>query len=322
MTTLLLVVDHLAAEAPEDGVGPAVAVADGVAERHAHRMAVGVQLLGAFEDLLRVGREFLEARLVHPGLAVDHAGAGGAERQADPLAVAHAVFLRRVVPAAVFVAEIFGEVGQRHELVGILVRVVVPAEDDVRAGADIGGDRRLRPDVLPGFRVELHRHAGRLGERLGVGLPLVLVALHELRPAQHAELRALLRREVQLLASCAKAGTPSSRPAPAAPIASPPDVRRRSRLEIFMVLLPQVFLGSARHRVFGAPFKRPLRAIIACGSGACQAEGVRGPWASANRVCIVRASARSGRLAYPQLGASTSGSRLFLSIPAVGRLAH
>ena len=131
--------------------------------------------------------------------AIDHASAGRAERQADPLAVAHAVVLRRVVPAAVFVAEIFGEVGQRHELVGILVRVVVPAENDVRAGADIGGDRRLRADVLPGFRRERHRHAGRLGEGLGVRLPLVLVALHELVPAQHAELRARLRREAQIL---------------------------------------------------------------------------------------------------------------------------
>ena len=156
---------------------------------------VALQLLGAFEDLLRVGGEFLEARLVDPGLAIDHARAGGAERQADPLAVAHAVFLRRVVPAAIFVAEIVGEVGQRHELVGILVRVVVPAENDVGAGADIRGDRRLRPDVLPGFRLELHRDAGRLGEFLRVGEPLVLVALHELVPAQHAQARAVFRRE-------------------------------------------------------------------------------------------------------------------------------
>src|SRR3546814_7055744 len=70
-----------------NGVCPAVAVADRVAERHAHRVAVRFQLFGAVEHLLVVGREGLEPGLLDPGLAIDHAGAGGAERQTDPLAV-------------------------------------------------------------------------------------------------------------------------------------------------------------------------------------------------------------------------------------------
>src|SRR3546814_1691135 len=65
-----VVVDHLAAEAPENGVRQAVAVADRVAERHAHGVTVGFQLLGAVEHRLLVGREGRENGLLEPGLAL------------------------------------------------------------------------------------------------------------------------------------------------------------------------------------------------------------------------------------------------------------
>ena len=73
------------------------------------------------------------------------------------------------IPAAIFGAEIFGEVGQVDQLFGELERVVERADDDVGPGADIGGDRRFRPDVLPALGVDPHLDAGLLGELLGVG---------------------------------------------------------------------------------------------------------------------------------------------------------
>src|SRR3546814_4503249 len=81
-------------------------------------------------------------------------GAGVDGEQAYPLSVFQSIALRRIVPAAILVAEIVGKVGQRHELVGILMRVVEPAEDDVGAGADVGRDRRLGAHVLPRLVVD------------------------------------------------------------------------------------------------------------------------------------------------------------------------
>jgi hypothetical protein len=71
-----------------------------------------------------------------------------------------AVALRHRVPAAVLVAEVLGQIGQVDELVGILVGIVEPADDDVGAAADIGRHRRLGPHVFPGLVVDLHLDAG------------------------------------------------------------------------------------------------------------------------------------------------------------------
>ena len=80
-----------------------------------------------------------------------------AERNADPVVglVLLAVLLAEEAPAAVALAEILGEVGQLDQLVGIDVRVLAPAEDDVGAGAGVGGDGRLLADVLPADEVDL-----------------------------------------------------------------------------------------------------------------------------------------------------------------------
>ena len=106
------------------------------------------------------------------------------------------VFLRvafeaRII-AAVAAGEIRRDIGHIEELVGILEWVVEPDQHDVRPCAHIGGDRRLRPDVLPALLVDAHLDARGVGEFLGVGEPGILVALHERRPAQHAQGGALL----------------------------------------------------------------------------------------------------------------------------------
>jgi hypothetical protein len=78
------------------------------------------------------------------------------------------------------------------------VRVLHRADDDVGTAADVGRDGGLRPDVFPSFGVDANVDAGHLGELLRVGGPRVLVALHESLPAQDAQLRALLRRDLEL----------------------------------------------------------------------------------------------------------------------------
>jgi hypothetical protein len=95
------------------------------------------------------------------------------------------------VPAAIFRAEILTQFRHVVQLVGVLVRVVEPDQHQIWTGADIGGNRRLGADVLPAFLVDADLDAGRLGEPLGVGQPLVFIALNERRPAQHAQLCAV-----------------------------------------------------------------------------------------------------------------------------------
>ncbi len=100
------------------------------------------------------------------------------------------VGLHRRVPAAVFFAQVFGQIGHVEQLLGVQVGVVVGRQDDVRAGAGVGGHRSLRAHVFPAFVVDANLDAGLLGELLHVGHVGVDVALHEAAPAQHAQLGA------------------------------------------------------------------------------------------------------------------------------------
>ncbi len=189
-----VLVDHRRAEAPQHPVGPA-GVADRMAEREARRVVGPLQRLAELEEAREVARHALEAGLVHPGLAVHHGAAGAAERNRDPLAVlVAAVVLGDREPAAVLLAEVAGEVVERQGLVGEQMRVLLPGEHDVRPAADVRRDRRLRPQVLPALAVDDHLDPGLLGELLGVLEEQGLVALDELRGAQHAQLGALLDR--------------------------------------------------------------------------------------------------------------------------------
>src|SRR5690606_15016704 len=97
--------------------------------------------------------------------------------------------------SAMSLAERCSEIGEIDELVGILMRIVEPAHDQVRTGADIGRNRRLGTDILPAFLVDADLYAGCLGESLGVGVPGILLAFYERHPAQEPKARAFFRRE-------------------------------------------------------------------------------------------------------------------------------
>jgi len=96
-----------------------------------------------------------------------------------------------------------GQVGEVDQLLGEFMRVVVGADDDVRAGADIGRHRGLGPHVLPALLVDTHFDAGHFGEFLRLLLPFVPVALNELAPAQNAQLGALFGLDLE---ACLGAG--------------------------------------------------------------------------------------------------------------------
>ncbi len=125
-------------------------------------------------------------------LAIDEAVARRAHRNRDPALGALAIRLGRRIPAAVFLAEVAGQIGHVDQLVRILERVLEGADDDVRPAPHVGRHGRLRAHVLPALGVDPHLDAGLLGELLGVRHPGVLVALHEALPAKHAQLGALL----------------------------------------------------------------------------------------------------------------------------------
>jgi hypothetical protein len=160
-------------------------------------LACRLQLLAHLEEARQVGRRRLVADRVDRRLAPDQWAGGAAEGQADPVvgAVLLAVLLADEHPAAVLLAEVFGDVGQLDQLVGIDVRRVAEADDHVRAGAGIGGDRGLLGDVLPPHEVDTDLDAGRLGEGGGAGAEDILVRLHEAHRAQHAQRGALLDRQ-------------------------------------------------------------------------------------------------------------------------------
>jgi hypothetical protein len=175
-------------------VGIVVAVADAVAMGESGGVADLLQGLAEFQEARGILRKLAEAGFLDPGVAVDDGVADAGDRQADELAVAGGVTLRAVIPATIFVAEVFAEVADVEQLVRILVGIVEPDQHQVRAGADIRRHGGLRADVFPAFLVDADFDARGLGEFLGVGEPGILVTLDEGRPAQHAQRRALLGR--------------------------------------------------------------------------------------------------------------------------------
>src|SRR5689334_21834381 len=102
-----------------------------MAERKARRMVVLLQRLAELEIVIELRRELVEARFLDPGDAIVEQRARRAERKCYPAVAAHAVFARGVEPAAGLLAEMVGDVGEVDELLGIKMRVVEPAQDDV-----------------------------------------------------------------------------------------------------------------------------------------------------------------------------------------------
>ncbi len=187
----------LAAERPQDPMRPAVRVADGVTQREAGRMTVLLQRARELEQPVEVFRKLVEARFVHPLHAVVDRVARAADRQRDPAlhVLVETVRARVVVVAAVRLAHVVDEVRHVDQLVGIDERVVVPTHDDIWAGADLRGERRLRRDVGPAQRLDRHGDAGCRGELLRVLRPDHVVCFDEACPAQQLQRRALLGLE-------------------------------------------------------------------------------------------------------------------------------
>ena len=104
---------------------PGVAVAGGVAEGETEGMVLRFQRLGELQKPSRILGEGVESRFLHLADAIDEGVARAAERQPDPaLAAGLEILPAHVVPAAVFLAQIIGEVGHVEQLLGVQVRVV------------------------------------------------------------------------------------------------------------------------------------------------------------------------------------------------------
>ena len=131
---------------------------------------------------------------MHRADAIVEAAAARALRKRDPAISIHPVFAGNRIPAARLGPDIFGEIGEIEQLVLELERVVERPHDDVGSGADIGGDRRFRSDVVPAFGVDAHLDAGLLSEFLGIGDETVELRLDELLPAQDPDRSASFRR--------------------------------------------------------------------------------------------------------------------------------
>ena len=174
---------------PHQPVGEAVAVANRITQRKARRLAGLPKLLAHLQEARQVGRRRLVADLVHRGFAPHQRPRRAAEGQADPVvgAVALAVLLADEHPAAVFATEILRDVGQFHELVGVDMRRIAEADDQVGTGAGVGGDGGLLVDVLPPHEVHAHLHAGLLGEAGAVGAEHLLVRRNEADGTQHPQ---------------------------------------------------------------------------------------------------------------------------------------
>ncbi len=194
---LVVRVHQFAAMRPEQPVRPQ-AVARRIAQGKTGRRALGVQRLEQGQECRRVLGEGIETRRLDLALAVDQHRTGGAEADTDPLlAVGAQIGLAGRVPAAVLLAQVVGQVGDVEQLLRVEVGVVVGRQDDVRAGAGVGRDGRLRAHVFPALVVDTHLDAGLVGELLDVDHVGVDVALHEAAPAQHAQLGALLGLQAQ-----------------------------------------------------------------------------------------------------------------------------
>ena len=174
---IAFLIEQRGAVRPQQPVCETVAVADGVAEREARRLARLLQLATKVQQSGVIVGNLVKACRLHDRFAIHQRAAGGAERQSDPRValVALAVFLGEKHPAAIALAEIVGDVGQFDQLVGIDMRRIAEADDDIGTGAAVRRHRGLLVDVFPSDEVDLDLDAHLLGEFRGVGPEHVFV---------------------------------------------------------------------------------------------------------------------------------------------------
>jgi hypothetical protein len=184
-------------------VAPGVAVTDGVAERQTAGTALGGKRLRDLQHSVKIGRPGIETGLLQDRDPVHDPSASGSEWNGNPFAVVHAEFPTHVVPSAILLIEIFADIGDIDQFIRILMGIVVPRIDDVRAFADICGNRSLRTQVLPGLVLHLDLDPGLLRVFFSVLQPKFLVASDEFGRPKNAQRCAFFRLQIELRFLCA-----------------------------------------------------------------------------------------------------------------------
>ena len=192
----------LATVRPQAPVDPGVAVARRMAEREAARRIVLLHGLGVFEELVGLGRKCGEAGLLGGFDAVVHQAAGIADRNPDPLVAFLAVSYGAVGPAAVFLAEVVGNIGDVDAFFGEQMWQRVKAPEQIRPCAGVGGDRCLGLNIFVGLTANRDLDAGGFGESVHKRDEFVVFGLHEIFPAQDRERSILLRFPRRFLCPC------------------------------------------------------------------------------------------------------------------------
>src|SRR6185437_1570521 len=189
---LAVLLDFLAAERPHQGIGEGRRIAEAVAKRLADRVAVGLELLAGRLVLVPGRGEALEADLLEPGLAIGNLRAEHAPGGGDPFLAVIGDDLGLVVEAALLLADLLDEVGHIDDALGVELRPVVEAADDVRPRARLDRRGGARLDVVAVDHLDGELDAQRLSAFRDDLLAQHLVGgRNEVVPAQPVERGAL-----------------------------------------------------------------------------------------------------------------------------------
>ena len=163
--------DLFAAPRPKVRIGEGRRIAEGVAERLPDRVAGRLQLLADRAVFLPSRGNGVSALLGQPGLAIDDHGAEHAPRHPQPFLAIVGDDLRLLIEAALRLADLLDDVVDIADALGIELRPVVQAANDVGAGA--GLDRRggARLQIVAVDRLDIELDAESL---LGLGRDLLL----------------------------------------------------------------------------------------------------------------------------------------------------
>ena len=128
---LAVLVHDRHAVGPQERVEPGVVVGEAVAHGHAERMALGLELDAGLQELVPGVGEALDPGLVEPVLPVVHQLADVSVGHRLPLALVDGQALDLVVPAALLLAHLLGDVGHVYE--GVAVEPLLLSPCQVRA---------------------------------------------------------------------------------------------------------------------------------------------------------------------------------------------
>ena len=170
---------------------PVVTVSNGFAEREPWGGSFGFEGLTEFQKARSVFWNAIEAGVFDVAFAINDCIADHAKWHSDPLVIAGAIALGQVVPTTIFVTQVGRDISDVDELVGILMRIVKPANDDVWAAADVRSNSRFGSNIFPAFVIDTNFDTGFFSEFFGVDHPLIFIALDKALPAQDPELCAL-----------------------------------------------------------------------------------------------------------------------------------